>query len=290
MDNRDSSCNESTGALIQKLECGELTFDVLCQRLRAVIDAELRKPCADVDQAYLDSCQNLLDSLTLSEKYESKQPQYERELMRHLEKSNKTGTIHKRAFAAVFVAVAMIMLFIVGDGIFYREWLEGGSSQDKQQYEIAGRVIDPKLVETGKATNMVGSSEIQTNSVDEVKSALGFSPLLPTWYPEGWILDNYYAAENENMLWFSAIFSSAYHEKLLAYTISVYSDIKEAQNAFEQSDKGKLHLVNGWNVYITMNIDDPIAVWLDGNCCNALYGHLSEEELVKVIESISKGE
>ena len=74
------------------------------------------------------------------------------------------------------------------------------------------------------------------------------------------------------------------------YTISKYDNIKEAQNFFEQSDKGILSHVNGWNVYITTNIDNPIAVWIDGNCCYTLYGAMSEHELIDIIESISKGE
>jgi len=146
------------------------------------------------------------------------------------------------------------------------------------------------LVGKGIATSMVESDQISTNSLEEAESVLGFSPLVPDWYPKDWTLETYYAAKNETMLWFGIALTSVHQENVLMYTISKYDSIKEAQNSFEQSDKGQLHPINGWNVYVSINIDEVIAIWLDNNCCYTLFGALSEEELVKVIESISKGE
>ena len=290
MDKQDYENDDPVAILKEKVKSGELTFNELCLRLRVAIDSELRKLPAEIDRDYLNSCQDLLDRLTLSEKYVSKQPQYERELVRYLEKRRKMQTLRKRVFTVVGVVVALIVLFVVGDGILHREWLVGGSSKDRQQYEVVGKVVDPNMLEKGKAANTVEPKEISTKSLEEAESVLGFSPLMPTWYPEDWALDTYYAATTENWQWFGIVLSSTHHDKLLTYTISKYDNIKEAQNFFEQSDKGQLSPINGRDVYVSTNIDVTIAVWLDGDCCYALSGVLSEEEMVMIIESIQKGD
>ena len=290
MDKQDYEYDDPIGVLKKKVESGELTFGELCLRLRVAIDSELRKPTAEIDRDFLNSCQDLLDRLTLSEKYVSKQPQYERELVRYVEKRRKMETLRKRAFTAVGVLVALIVLFVVGDGILHREWLVGDSSKDLQQYEVVGKVVDPNMLEKGKAAKTVEPREVSTKNLEEAESVLGFSPLVPAWYPEGWSLDTYVAARNENWQCFYAAFSSMHHDKLLTYTISKYDKTEEAQNFFEQSEKGQRLLINGWDVYVATNIDELIAIWLDGNCCYALFGALSEDEMVTIIESIQKGE
>jgi hypothetical protein len=136
----------------------------------------------------------------------------------------------------------------------------------------------------------VGAPTASFVGMKEAKKVLGFSPLMPTWLPEGWTLHTYYAAINDNKTWFYSAYTSDQHEKILMFSISKYDSMENALNSFEQSDKGQLLSINGWDVYMATNIDSPVVVWLDDNYCYDLYGPLSEDEMVRIINSISKGE
>lgn len=290
MDSRDCKRNEFIDAIKEKLESGELTFDTICQRLKAAADAELRKPRAKVDYAYLSACQDLLDSLTYTKPDVSKQPQYEQELIRRIKKTERKRSQRKRAMSAAFAAMAILVLVVVGDRLFYREWLEGNSTENMQQYEIAGRVVDPGLIETSNADPTTETREVTTQSMEEVIDVLGFTPLMPTWYPKGWEIHSYYAAKNEKLQWFDEVLVSDAYKNFVMFKVEKFNDVADAKTFFEQNDRGHMVRCNGWDVYITVNIDEPVAVWLDGNNCYSLHGPLSEEELLKTINSIAKGE
>lgn len=290
MDSKYSGNDSFLDAIKEKINSGELTSGEMCSRLEKAIDLEINKPTDEMDIPFLHACQDLLYTLNNSEEYVSKQPQYEQELMQRIKKTQRSRKTKRRAFAAVGIAAAMLVLFIVGDGLLYREWLEGDSSVDEQQYNVAGNVVDPGLVEKGNATGSEETRDVTTDDFSEATEVLGFTPLMPTWYPEGWEHHSYYAAQEASWQWFYEIRTSAENENFLIYEIMRYDDVTDANEYFEQSEHGKKVPCNGWDVYIAVNIDDPVAIWIDGNYCYSLNGPLTEDELLKIIDSIKKEE
>lgn len=290
MDSRDCTRNEYLGAIKEKIENGELTFEEICKRLKAEVNAELGKPRSKIDYAYISSCQSLLDSLSNSIPYVSKQPQYEQELIERIKKSEQSRSLRKRALSTAVAAVAVLLLFVFGDTLLRREWLEGDSSIDMQQYEIAGHVVDPGLVEPGIAGHSTETQEVTTQIMEEAVDVLGFTPLVPTWYPDGWVNQSYYAVRSEGFQWYFEALESTTEKNFIKYEVRRYDDVDEASAAFEQNNHGRALWCNGWDVYITENIDELIIVWLDGNCCYALHGPLGEEELLEIVKSIDKGD
>lgn len=290
MDSRDCSSNEYLGAIKEKIESGKLTFDEICKRLKAEVDAELGKPRSRIDYAYLSSCQNLLDSVNNSKMHVSKQPQYEQELIQRIKKTERKHSLRRRAMSAAFAAMAILVLIVVGDRLFFREWLEGNSTEDMQQYEIAGQVVDPGLVVSGIADPSTETREVTTQSMEEVVDVLGFTPLVPTWYPDGWERHSYYAVKTANVQRFYEALVSDNFNNVIKFEIERFNDVGEAGAFFEQDNHGRMLRCNGWDVYVTENTDEYVAVWLDENCCYSLYGPLKEEDLLKIIMSIVKGE
>lgn len=288
MDGRDFLRNEYISSIKEKIERGELTFEEICKRLKSGVDAELGKPHVQIDWAYLNSCQNLLDSLNNAKLGVSKQPQYQQELIRRIKKNEKPRTLPKWVPTTAFAAMAILVLSILGDNLLYRKWLEGNSSIDMQQYEIAGHVVDPGLVEKGNADPSSEAQEITTQSMEDVIDVLGFTPLVPTWYPDGWEPHTFYASKDANLHWFYEVLVSSTNKNFIMFEVKRFNEIDAAKASFEQDNKGRMLLCNGWNVYITENTNEPVVVWLDGYYCYSLHGPLAEEDLLRIIQSIKK--
>lgn len=290
MDSQDCKRNELLGAINKKLDSGELTFDTICQQLKDAVDAEVKKPRDEVDYEYLTCCQNILDRLIRVVPDESKQPYYEQELMKQIKKTERSRTRRKRAIALAFATAAVLILFVVGDRLFHRKWLEGDSTDDMQQYEIAGQVVDPGLVEKGNASHTSEVREVTTQSIDEVIEVLGASPLLPSWYPEGWKHRTFYVAQTADLSWFYEDLESNNVKGFAKYEIKRFYDVQDAAESFEQNEAGRMVHCNGWDVYLTVNVDKPTAVWLDGNLCYTISGPIREDELLEMIKSIDRGD
>jgi hypothetical protein len=290
MDSNNCQGNEKIEAIKQQIDSGELTFDDMCRCLSKSINVELSKPFDEIDNEFVSSCQKLLDSLLNTAPYQSRQPQYEKELIQQL-KITKSYSIRRRVYSAIAVAVALIIFAVIGQEALTHKWLEGVPSEDNQQYVVSGYEVDPQLVNTGIAsTESHEHKETTTQNLDEAIDVLGFSPLMPTYYPDGWDSYVYYANKHTLYQWFYEALVSSEHEIIIRYEVKKFSDIANATANFEQSVLGSTIKCNGWNVYMTTNIRDSIAVWIDGTTCYSLSGPLSFDEMTTIINSIKKGE
>ena len=84
--------------------------------------------------------------------------------------------------------------------------------------------------------------------------------------------------------------TSAAASGYLKYELMKYGDVETAQFLFEQNEHGTLTLCNGWDVYLTTNIERSAAIWLDGDTTYSLFGKTSEADIVNMINSIRKGD
>jgi len=290
MDSNSCQGNKKIDAIKKQINSGELTSDDIRRYLAKAMNTELSKPFAEIDNEYIAACQKLLNDLLNINTTESKQPQYERELVQRIE-MEKPCSIRKKIYTTMAIAAALLIFSIVGQGLLSREWLEGSPSQDAQQYVVSGHEIDPHLINTGIASSDLGSSKkLATQSIDEAIAVLGFAPLLPTHFPGGWTFYTYYAEQNNIFQWFYEALTSSNHEHVLIFDMKKFSDVAKADEYLQQSELGTRTVVNGWDVYITSNIDEAVAIWIDGTVCYSLYGPLSYDEMIAVINSIKKGE
>ena len=267
---------------------GELTKEMIERRLNATIDAELRKTDSPVDMELINACQGLLWEINMhGEPYHSNKKQ---SLAALKEKLAKTERVKKRKGRALSIAMASFLLIsgsFVVDAVLHRQWLEGEQAPDEQQYIISGQENNPGLLTESQAGNAPKTypQSITTTSLEEVVSILGYTPLMPAWLPDGWMIESYYIRVGD-----TTVFRIRYHNEreveLLRFSISVYPDIESASIAFEQEKAGDEIICNGWSVYLAENLGSPVAIWQDKSACYSLAGAISKEEVLDIIQSI----
>lgn len=286
MDNRNCSENEPLEALKKKIASGKITLEDMNRRLETAIEAELRKPTAEMDGAFVRSCQDLLFELNSPTAYVSKAAQYERKWEAYRIKHRKRLALRRRALMLVSIASAFLVLFVIGDGLLRREWFTGRSTPDGQQYVLEGHVFDPGLVMTGNAVISPDGQSMTTDSLSDVQSFLGFTPQTPGWLPEGWALMEYQCHHIEQVQWILTIFLHENEDENLIYEVNVYSDMAAASDEVEQNAQGESLLIKGREVYSSSNFDTASAMWLEGKTSNLLYGPISEQDLLRIVSEI----
>lgn len=189
------------------------------------------------------------------------------------------------ATAAVLVLVAFGI-----EALLHREELQSNQSSDEQQYVISGQEIAPGLIDESQADNEGQSLTITTTDLDEAVSALGYTPLMPTWVPDGWTVEDYYVNIVPGMTTFRVMYQNQQEEFFLRFRFDAYPDADMALSEFEQAKVGVEVECNGWTVYLTQNVDRCIAVWHMNTFCYSLSGPVTTDQILQIIESIQRSD
>lgn len=269
---------------------GDLTKEMIERRLNAAIDAELRKIDSPADMELVKACQDLLWEINMhGEPYHSNKQQSLAALREKLAKAERAKKWKRRVLS---IALASLLLVVGGfaiDAAFHRQWLEGEQAPDEQQYIIRGQENDPGFLTESQADNITYSQSITTTSLEAVVSVLGYTPPMPTWLPDGWMIESYYVRAS-NPIALRIMYQNEQEEELIRLSHTIYSDIESASFAFEQEKAGSEAICNGWHVYLADNLGSPVAVWQDKETCYSLTGPISKEECLNIIQSIQRKE
>lgn len=121
--------------------------------------------------------------------------------------------------------------------------------------------------------------------VQETVEGLTIQPVLPTWYPEGTMLEEMEINDLLNGTSVDVLFSLG--EDVFSLSISVY-DTKQEGTAQYEKNEGYVepYYVNHVPHYIMENMGRRTAAWQNGNTENAIQGDLTVEELKQMIDSI----
>lgn len=290
MDSNHCSGNKYADAINELLNSGKLTPQDATRRLANAVDKELEKAPEDIRESFITTCEDLMYAINNKDAYVSQAQSSRKELEGKLEKKRRRGSMSKRILAVAGIAAMLVIGVIIVDGALHREWLEGNSTQDQQQFEVIGNVVDPGLVDDGYAGVSDETREINTASFDEAVEVLGFDPPVPTWLPDGWVIETHYAFAEEGYARFSIDMVSETGSRKLKYEIRKYSDVETARYSFEQNEHGSKVQSNGSDIYWTENFERVTAIWLDGDMSYALHGAVSRSELIRIINSIEKGD
>ena len=285
--------NEAQLAKIKDaIKKGELTKEIIERRLNAAIDAELRKTDSPADMELINACQDLLWEINMhGEPYHSNQQQSLAALREKLAKMERAKKRKRRVLGIAMASFLLVVGSFAVDTALHRQWLEGEQAPDEQQYIISGQENNPGLLTESQAGNepIPYPQSITTTSLEEVVSILGYTPLMPTWLPEGWTIESYYIRMGDTSV-IRIMCQNEQEEELLRLSIFVYPDMESALFAFEQERSGDEIICNGWNVYLAENYGSPVAIWQDKVTCYSITGPVSKEELLKIIRSIQRGE
>ena len=121
--------------------------------------------------------------------------------------------------------------------------------------------------------------------VQETVAQLTELPVLPTWYPEGTMLEKMEINDLLNGTSVDVLFSLG--EDVFSLSISVY-DTKQEGTAQYEKNEGYVepYYVNHVPHYIMENMGRRTVAWQNGNTENAIQGDLTVEELKQIIDSI----
>ena len=138
-------------AIKETIRNRKMTADEISSYLSQVIQTEMKKPLAEMDEALVKECEDILWQLNSDTDYVSRANESKKEVMDKLSGNQQHKFFSNRI--AVVVCAALVLVCLVGliDAAFHFEWLTGSSTKDEQQYVINGVTVDPKFVVNGNA-------------------------------------------------------------------------------------------------------------------------------------------
>lgn len=277
--------------ILNAIKEGGFGRDELVQRLHALIDRELTQNDRPADMELVDACQDILYRLHhQGEVYVSN---------RAASFATARKKQHKFRFSLPSFSpasrAAVILMILLGGGLLFDlfisgDYLIGTPTPDEQQYIVEGTDIESILTTEGEAEQNQRTRTLTTADFAEAANALGSTPGIPTWLPEGWGNCHYYVVVSNHASMFSAQYENEHSDEYIKLTVHIYGDVENAKAAFEQNETGDEHIIFDHKVYIASNIGSAVAIWLTENTCYTVTGPITYSEIRHVVESILQGE
>jgi len=280
----NGSANYKLQAIKESLKNGSITKEQFFTRLSNAVEQEYQKPVNEQDAAFLFACQDILDEMRTGKVYVSRKEECKKALKQRLsqevrQRSKKQNVLWRGALAAV----ALIVLAVGVEMLLHREWFEGASTDDGQQYVVQGQEMDPGIISEGIADNEPRTGELTTTNLDEVIKFLGFEPDLPTWMPEGWKLTNYEVGVVTDETIIKATYVKA--DDIIVFIQKKYTDLDNAYASFEQNAEGHVITIGNTEVYYSENINRVRYNWKKENDVFSLSGNLASKDANQIILS-----
>lgn len=197
----------------------------------------------------------------------------------------------KRAIRYGF-AVAFLLVVLAGaDILLTKRQINVSYSPDHEQIVYDGMMTMPGILEMAGA-DIQGDAvqELTTKNWDEAVAFLGYVPEMPTWIPDGWVLDEYYCAIFKSFSIFDVTYCHQDSHEDLVYSIERYYGSEPLHGVFEQDGIGyEVVTATGQQLYITSNTGSSVILWHDGSNVNSVIGPVAADELIHMIESMKEG-
>ncbi len=265
---------------------GELTGDQLSALMLQAIETEAAKPAKEMNDAWLTACSELMASAD-QDKLAKVSDHAERIRSKLVEAIRKDQKAQQRRLAYRMATAAACFLIIFAGVSFSKQWFRATQSPDEQVYNLLGQKVE---IQTGNQAAADGDEawrECETTSFQELCDFLGYVPQMPTWIPEGWRLNSYYAVIDGESQQISVAYEHPEHKHLLTYDYLQADDISNISVDFYQDGAGKrVQLQNGLDIYLTTNTDDPVAVWTTASSYACATGPITVDDLKTFILSI----
>lgn len=263
---------------------GDIAQEQAMAWLLQAIEQEIQKPDAEIDDAWIDACEHLMDSIEQPQEWPDHRQENWAVIQAGMRKARRDMRIRQAVRVACVAACLMLMLV----GVSYsRQWFQGEQSPDEQVYTLSGQ-----QVEIGTATQAVADGnetwkECETDDFQELCDFLGYVPQMPTWVPEGWVLNSYYAVIDWHSQQISVAYENPEQKYLLIYEVIQTEDVSSISAYFYQDAAGeKVQLENGLDIYLTTNTGDPVAVWTTSSTYACATGPVTVDDLQMFILGI----
>lgn len=272
--------------LRENYEKGRIDRETVSDLMEMSIDAELTKADEEIDSTWLNAC---IDLMAYVDRTELEQTAEQHETTWKVVQASirkERWKKHSRTIGRIACAAACVVLVLTGASISFR-WFRPSQSIDEQVYTLTGEEVKINTESSASAGESSESGKCTTSDLQELCEFLGYTPQLPTWVPEGWELNGYYASANSESQWITVVYEKTGEKNCLIYDYKQAEDISTISVDFYQDGAGEyVKLKNGMDIYLTTNTDEPVAVWTTSNTYSCATGPVSVEELKTFILGI----
>ena len=294
MDSSKREAQTQLEAIKQSILDGRLTHGQICDALAEEIKKELQKSAEEVDIEYVLACQRLIASLHSKEAAQAESHAEHNFEVAHAKLRQEKHSVQKGRKRAIRYGFAVAFLLVVlagADILLTKRQINVSYSPDHEQIVYDGMMTMPGILEMAGA-DIQGDAvqELTTKNWDEVVAFLGYVPGMPTWIPDGWVLDEYYCAIFKNFSIFDVTYSCQGFNEYLAYSIEHYYGSELLHGTFEQDEIGhEAVTATGQQLYITSNTGSSVILWHDNSNVNSITGPVAADDLIHMVESIEEG-
>lgn len=294
MDSSKREAQNQLEAIKQSILDGRLTHGQICDALAEEIKKELQKSAEEVDIEYVLACQRLIASLHPKKAAQAESHAEHNFQAAHAKLQQEKHSVQKGRKRAIRYGFAVAFLLVVlagADILLTKRQINVSYSPDHEQIVYDGMMTMPGILEMAGA-DIQGDAvqELTTKNWDEVVAFLGYVPGMPTWIPDGWVLDEYYCAIFKNFSIFDVTYSCQGFNEYLAYSIEHYYGSEPLHGTFEQDGIGyETFTATGQHLYITSNTGSSVILWHNGSNVNSVIGPVAADELIHMVESIEEG-
>ena len=282
----DGNLTPMESKILAAIDDGTLTKEKLEKGVCALIKMELEQNEHPANRELVSACESLLEKMHQTS-YTSNAQESRKTVLTRLEQRAKRKATMQHAGRIAAVLILAFTIGITSDLLRNRQVLSGQSTVDEQQYIVTGkREINGVFVQDSLA-DMQGSI-LNSRELDEIVDVLGIEPEVPTWLPEGWLPKRYNASKYLSSL--KLIYANDNSDYFLRYTLSIYATADDAAVAFEQNNSGFNKVINGMKIYLSINEESTVAVWLNENICYSLSGPIDADDMMQIIESLQERE
>ena len=198
MDSSKREAQNQLEAIKQSILDGLLTHGQICDALAEEIKKELQKSAEEVDVEYVLACQRLIASLHPKKAAQAESHAEHNFQAAHAKLQQEKHSVQKgrkRAIRYGFAVALLVAVLTGADILLTKRQINVSHSPDHEQIVYDGTMTMPGILEMAGA-DIQGDAvqELTTKNWDEVVAFLGYVPGMPTWIPDGWVLDEYYCA------------------------------------------------------------------------------------------------
>lgn len=183
------------------------------------------------------------------------------------------------------IAAAAMLVFVIGGSITahamgFDLW-EIIAKWTQETFHFSYASDQTVTVEPGKA-----DSNIYTGLQDALYKSDIYTPLAPTWFPDGYAEVEVTIDETPLQMYFNAKYQSGDNKiriRIADYLSGTPAQIEQSSSLLE------VYSSNGIDYYIFSNYDQLKAVWIQENFECYITGTITISELKEMIDSIGKG-
>lgn len=294
MDSSKREAQNQLEAIKQSILDGRLTHGQICDALAEEIKKELQKSAEEVDVEYVLACQRLIASLHPKKAAQAESHAEHNFQAAHAKLQQEKHSVQKgrkRAIRYGFAVALLVAVLTGADILLTKRQINVSHSPDHEQIVYDGTMTMPGISEVAGADAQTDTvQELTTKNWDEAVAFLGYVPEMPTWIPDGWVLDEYYCAIFKSFSIFDVTYSCQEFNEYLAYSIEHYYSSEPLHGTFEQDGIGyETFTATGQRLYITSNTGSSVILWHDNSNVNSITGPVAADDLIHMVESIEEG-